>query len=239
MRMRLWLRRMTVSAPRMVIRSAMPWPVRWLLAGLVLGLSAAVALWAFEFGRELAGLNRDDVEIQRLRQDVGRLEDELNRTSRVAHTAESTQTTDRVTQQQLMSQLQKLEEENRTLRRDLGFYEKLMPAGSSPDSIAIRNLQVDRQSNGGLKWQLLLVQAIKNGPLFQGGLELTFQGLSADGKPWTHTEPASARPVEMRQYLRQEGLLEPPAGVMVKSVIARLMQGGQVKSQQTLALAAK
>lgn len=239
MRMRLWLRRMTVSAPRMVIRSALPWPVRWLLAGLVLGLSAAVALWAFEFGRDLAGLSRDDTEIQKLRQEVGHLQDELSRTSRVAHTAESTQTTDRVTQQQLLSQLQKLEEENRSLKRDLGFYEKLIPASQQADAIGIRNLQVNRQPNGALKWQLLLVQAVKNGPLFQGGLELVFQGTSADGKPWTHTEPASARPIEMRQYLRQEGVLEPPTGVVVKSVVARLMQGGQVKSQQSLSLTAK
>jgi hypothetical protein len=236
MRMRLWLRRMTISPPRMVIRRAIPWPLRWLLIGLTLGLSAALALWAFEFGRGLAGLDGgNSSEIQQLRQDVSRLEEELNHTSRVAHTAESTQTTDRVTQQQLLSRLQKLEEENRILRRDLGFYEKLMPT-SSPDAIAIRNLQVDRQPNGSLKWQLLLVQPIKNGPLFQGGLEVTFQGTFADGKPWTHTEPTSARPIEMRQYLRQEGVLEPPAGVVVKSIGARLMQGKQVKSQQTLQL---
>jgi hypothetical protein len=205
----------------------------------MLGLSAAVALWAFEFGRDLAGLSRDDGDIQTLRQEVGRLQDELHRTSRVAHTAESTQTTDRVTQQQLLSQLQKLEEENRNLRRDLGFYEKLIPAAHATDAIAIRNLQIDRQPNGTLKWQLLLVQAVKNGPLFQGGLELLFQGTSADGKSWSHTEPASARPVEMRQYLRQEGVVELPAGVTLKNVVARLMQGGQVKSQQTLSLAAK
>ena len=55
MRLRLWRRRLTISAPRMAIRSALPWPLRWLLGGLVLGLSAALALWAFEFGREIAG----------------------------------------------------------------------------------------------------------------------------------------------------------------------------------------
>jgi hypothetical protein len=239
MRMRLWLRRMTISSPRMVIRSTLPWPLRWLLAGLMLGLSAAVALWAFEFGREIAGLNRSSTEeLQALHQQVMKLEQELNRTSRVVHTAESTQTTDRVTQQQLQAQLQKLEEENRSLRRDLGFYEKLMPAPNA-DTIAIRNLQVDRQTNGGLKWQLLLVQPIKNGPLFQGGLELVFSGISSDGQPWSRTEPASTRPIEMRQYLRQEGLLEPPTGVVVKSMTARLMQAGQLKSQQSLSFTSK
>ena len=62
MRWKLWRRRLTISAPRMAIRSAIPWPLRWLLGAVVLGLSAAVALWTFEKGREFAGLDRDRVQ---------------------------------------------------------------------------------------------------------------------------------------------------------------------------------
>ena len=36
--MRLLLRRLTVSAPRMSVRSALPWPLRWIGAAVVLGL---------------------------------------------------------------------------------------------------------------------------------------------------------------------------------------------------------
>lgn len=56
MRFRLLRRRLTISAPRVAIRSAMPWPLRWLVLALALGLSAATALWAFEFGKSIAGL---------------------------------------------------------------------------------------------------------------------------------------------------------------------------------------
>jgi len=50
MRLRLLMRRLTVSAPRMAVRSALPWPFRWAVWAIVAGFCAAIALWAFEFG---------------------------------------------------------------------------------------------------------------------------------------------------------------------------------------------
>ena len=47
MRFRLLRRRLTISAPRVAVRSALPWPLRWLVLALVMGLSGAAALWAF------------------------------------------------------------------------------------------------------------------------------------------------------------------------------------------------
>lgn len=74
MRLRLLRRRLTVSAPRMAIRSTMPWPLRWLLAAVVLGFSGALALWAFEFGKEIAGLDRNaKQELEQLRTEVSQL----------------------------------------------------------------------------------------------------------------------------------------------------------------------
>ena len=56
LRLRLLRRRLTISAPRMAIRSAMPWPLRWAAAALVLGFCGAIGLWAFELGKELPAL---------------------------------------------------------------------------------------------------------------------------------------------------------------------------------------
>ena len=42
MRWRLIRRRLSISAQRMSVRSHLPWPVRWLLAALVLGFSGAL-----------------------------------------------------------------------------------------------------------------------------------------------------------------------------------------------------
>jgi len=99
MRLRLWRRRLTISAPRMAIRSTVPWPLRWLLGAMVLGFSGAVALWAFEFGREIAGLDRESVqELSHLRQEVVRLTAELEKAQSVANTAETVLTAERSAQ---------------------------------------------------------------------------------------------------------------------------------------------
>ena len=47
------------SAPRMmIVRSHLPWPLRWAGGGAgVRVFSAALAMWAFETGKGLAGLD--------------------------------------------------------------------------------------------------------------------------------------------------------------------------------------
>ena len=59
MRFKLLRRRLTISAPRMKVRSAMPWPLQWAAAAIVLGFCGAIGLWAFELGKELAGVDHD------------------------------------------------------------------------------------------------------------------------------------------------------------------------------------
>jgi hypothetical protein len=34
--------------------SIIPWPIRWMLGATMLGFSAAIAIWAFEFGKTIA-----------------------------------------------------------------------------------------------------------------------------------------------------------------------------------------
>ena len=60
----------------MAVRSAMPWPFRWLVMAIVLGFCAAVGLWAFEFGKNIAGLDSSaKQELSQLRSEVVRLRD--------------------------------------------------------------------------------------------------------------------------------------------------------------------
>ena len=233
MRLRLWRRRLTVSAPRMAIRSAIPWPLRWLLASLVLGFSAAVALWAFEFGRDIAGLDRRTVEdLVLLRQETAQLKLDLAKAQAVADASGSLLTAERATQAELVTKIQQLEDDNRTLKQDLGFFEQLLPP-STTDTAAIRSFQVDRMGDGSLKWQLLLIQPTKQAPEFRGALELTFSGILR-GKPWAVTEPAAQRTVSMRQYLKLEGTFTLAPDAVVKTVTAKLTQGALVRSEQTV-----
>src|SRR2546423_4923478 len=85
MRWKLLRRRLSISAPRMIVRSHLPWPLRWALAALVFGFSAAIATWAFEFGKDIAGLDRDaKAELAKLRVEVAQLQAERERNLSVA-----------------------------------------------------------------------------------------------------------------------------------------------------------
>lgn len=235
MRLRLLRRRLTVSSPRLAIRSALPWPVRWSLAAVVLGFSAALGLWAFEFGKEIAGVERHATEeLKKLRDEVTVLKQELSDARSIANTAESLLTAEKAAQEQLTLQLRQMRLDNEILRSDLGFFERLIPATGGAD-LSIRGLQVQLVSEAQLQWQILLIQARKNAPEFKGSLELTAYG-SRNGQPWQGPVPGTPKQVVIQGYLRQDGLMDLPSGVVVKTVTARLRQGATVHAEHTVRL---
>ncbi len=230
MRFRLLRRRLTISAPRMAVRSALPWPFRWLLGAMVLGFSAALALWAFEFGKEIAGLEQDTRgQLLRLRVEHDKMLTEMAELKSVANTADSLLLAERSAQEQLKQQLRTLEDENRQLSADLAFFEQLIPS-TGTGSLRVRGLRVQRVSDTSLEWQLLLMQSERQPPEFTGSLVIGFSGM-LDGRPWRWEAPAQA--LSLRQHLRLEGRLDVPAHVVLKSATVRLLQGGAEKAAHT------
>ncbi|MBU0589115.1 MAG: hypothetical protein KJ852_16215 [Gammaproteobacteria bacterium] len=242
MRFRLLRRRLTISAPRMAVRSALPWPFRWAVLALVLGFSAAIALWAFEFGKDIAGLDKDAKEtvielrgeLHALREDVERLTKERNAAQSVANTSDTLLTAEKAVQEQLMAQNKQLEAENRSLRDDLGFFEKLIPSVTS-EGLSIRGLQAEVLSGGQVKWQVLVIQPQKNAQEFNGRLELTFNGMR-NGKPWTMGLSGGPRTIKLKQYGRMEGIVDLPPDVVLQAVSAKVMDGNVTKAVQSIKL---
>jgi hypothetical protein len=242
MRFRLLHRRLTISSPRMAIRSALPWPFRWALVAIVMGFCAAIGLWAFELGRDIAGLEKvSKEEIQRLRSEVTLLQTELLRTQQerdkaqsVANTADTIVTAEKASRQSLLDQVRQLEQNNRALRDDLGFFEKLIPSNGS-SGISIRALQAEMLGTSQLKWQVLMIQSGKRATEFSGRLELTFTGTEG-AKPWSSALPQGALPVKIGQYGRVEGVFNLPPKVAVKSLTVRLMEGTAQRASYTIKL---
>lgn len=235
MRLRLLRRRLTISAPRVAIRSALPWPLRWLALAVLLGLCGAVALWAFEFGKSIAGLDtvsRD--ELLRLRAEVERLQSEGQAQQTVAHTAESLLVAERTAKEVLMGQVRQLEADNRTLREDLGFFERLIPAAKT-EGLAIRSLHAEVLGGMQLRWQVLVIQSARNAPEFNGRLEMVLTG-TQDGQPWTQTQPVQGQPLQVKQYRRIEDVIDLPPNAVVKTVTARVLEGTTVRAVQAMTL---
>ena len=220
----------------MAVRSAMPWPLRWAAAAIVLGFCAAIALWAFEFGKDIAGLDTGaKEELLRLRNDMAKLREERDKAQSVFNTSASMITAEKATQERLTAQVRALEAENRALRDDLGFFDKLMPA-SGTEGVAIRGLQAEVLGGGSqLRWQVLVIQPVKNAPEFRGKLELSIAG-TLNGKPWMMELPEGAQPLRFSQYRRVEGMVDLPSQAVVKNVSAKLVEGTATRAVQSIKL---
>ncbi len=219
----------------MAVRSAMPWPLRWAGVAIVLGFCAAISLWAFEFGKDIAGLDSGaKEELLRLRADAAKLREERDKAQSVFNTSASLLTAEKSAQERMAAQIKQLEAENRTLRDDLGFFEKLIPAAGT-EGLAIRGLQAEVLGATQLKWQVLVMQAAKNAPEFHGKLELSVSG-TQNGKPWTMEPPGGAQPLQLRQYRRVDGIFDLPPQAVVKNVSARVVEGTVTRAVQSIKL---
>jgi len=235
MRWKLLRRRMSISAPRMIVRSHLPWPLRWAVIALMFGFSAAIALWAFEFGKTIAGVDGHSVdELKQLRVDVAELRAEREKALSVANTAQSLLIAEKTVQDKLAQQLKLVEADNMALKADLGFFERLLPAGGD-DGIMIRGLQAEARAPGQLRFQMLVMQAGgKRLPEFNGRYDVTLTG-TLDGKPWTFVRPGGAQSLQLRQYLRLEGVIDHPEQAVVKAVSVRVMDlNGAVRTTLTV-----
>ena len=231
-------RRFGISAPRMVIRSHIPW--QGYLLGSVLFLlliAATVALFvqysnAGVVGRELQEL-RDQVEVQSR-------EIEVLRTT--SGTVQSVASMERATQQKMVARLQALEQENASLKEDMLLFERLIPSAGEEVVLRIENFRIAKDSPVSLKYRFLLVcQGGKAGADFRGSLQFIVD-YSIDGKQHQLVVPDDRRSgpvgygVEIRRFLRREGVLDVPSGAQVGKVEVRVLQGDIVKAKADVQL---
>lgn len=236
MRWKLLRRRLSVSAPRVIVRSHLPWPLRWAVAAVVLGFSGALALWAFETGKDLAGLEADaKAELAQLRVEVQQLREERDRAQSIANAADGLIKAERATHERLAQDLRQAQSRAQDLEADLGFFQRLLPAAPG-QPLQLRALQAEATAPGRTRYQMLVMQPGKSPAEFQGRYDILLGGL-LDGRPWNMTLPGGAQPLAIRQYARIEGQIDHPPGVVLKTVQARVTDAqGAVRATETLRL---
>jgi hypothetical protein len=234
LRWKLLRRRLSISAPRMTVRSHLPWPVRWAMVSLMFGFSAAIALWAFEFGKDIAGLEGDaKAELARLRDEVRELREQRDKAQAIANTSESLLKTEQAAQERLAVQLRRSESEVMTLKSDLGFFERLMP-NAAQGGLSVRGLQAEAGNAGQVRYQLVVMQSGKSPAQFHGRYQLLLGGM-LEGRPWSLT--GSEKPLSVKQYARVEGLVDHPPQAVVKTVQVRVTDNnGSVRVTESVKL---
>lgn len=219
----------------MIVRSHLPWPLRWAVVALVFGFSAALSLWAFEFGKSIAGLDKDaKAELAELRVEVAKLREEREGAQSIANTAQSLLKAEKVAQERLAQQIKQVESENLSLKADLGFFERLLPASAS--GLNVRALQAEASGPGEVRFQVLIMQIGKNPPEFVGRYDIVLSGTLGD-KPWTISQPGGPKQLQVKQSARLEGTVSYPQEAVVKTVQVKVTdnQGG-VRATQTVKL---
>ena len=242
MKRKLWSRRMSISAPKMTIRSQRPWPMRLLFWVVALGLGGAIAMWAYDLGRNFAGFgpNVGD-QVDQLAQRVKQLELERDRLTTRVNASESEINIERAAQKPLRDQIKTLEAENTKLKEDLSFFESLLPANTGARGISIRRLVLEPVAQNQVRYRMLVMQGGGGKQDFTGNLQLAVTVLQG-GKSVIISFPQEASGdsdkyrISFKHYQRLEGVLTLPEGATIKSVQARILEKGQMRAQQSASL---
>jgi hypothetical protein len=236
--------RFGISAPRVAIRTHLPWYWRALSIVVLSGLSLALAGWIYDAGQRFAGFHQGDSEheIAAMRERLAKLESELEGTRKVANSSESRLRIESTSQERLTAQIRSLEEENTRLKADLATFESLAGGQVGNTGLAISRLQIVPGGGGEYRYRLLLAQTgDKKDKEFNGmiqfiatvqqGKETVMIQIPAAGDP-----AASQYQVHFRYFRRLEGTFKLAAEDRVLRVEARLIQDGAVKASQSVVL---
>lgn len=247
-RLALTLRRLRgrfgISAPRVAIRTHLPWYWRALSIVVLSGVSLALAGWIYDAGQRFAGFHQgaSEHEIAGMRERIAEMEVELERTRKVANASESRLRIESTSQGQLSLQIKTLEEENTRLKSDLATFESLAGGQAGDSGLAISRLQILPAGGGQYRYRLLLAQTgDKKEKEFNGTIQLTVTVQRGDETaiiqiPASGDPAASQYQVSFRYFRRLEGTFKLAAEGRIQRVEARLIQDGVVKASQSVAL---
>lgn len=236
--------RFGISAPRVAVRTHLPWYWRALSVIVLSAASLALAGWIYDAGQRYAGFHQgaSEHEIAEMRERIVKLESELDGARKVANASESRLRIESTSLEQLSMQIKTLEEENTRLKSDLATFESLAGGQTGNSGLAISRLQILPAGAGQYRYRLLLAQTgDKKDKEFKGmiqliatvqrGRETAMMQIPAAGDP-----AASQYEVSFRYFRRLEGTFKVAPETKIQRVEARLIQDGSVKASQSVAL---
>jgi hypothetical protein len=232
-----------IGSSRMAIRSQLAWYWRWLLNVLMMVLVATVVWWLVQNSYRITGFNIEEVKEQ-----LSHLTEENRVMKRDLDAAKGTLTErdrqlqiERAAQGELARSVAQLQEENASLKEDLGFLRNIMSSGATPEGIGMSNLKVERDGKSNeYRYRMLLTQGGQRKQDFRGKVQIVARVVK-DGAINTLTFPdpsaaESAGAFEFRFYQKVEGRFAIPAGMSLAGVDVRVLAlpGGQVKLSRTI-----
>lgn len=232
--------RFGISAPRLTVRTHVPW--HWRAASVIVITAASLALagWIYDAGRSIAGFKNAAMDTLKTR-----LEDQEAdlKQLRVALTSATARLQiEQAAQEQFKKHTAQLEEENVRLKEDLAVFENMAQGRGVEGSLAISRLRVESTGDGSYDYTMLATrqQSKKDGE-FRGQLQFLLN-IQQAGRgamitlPEAGTSEVARFQVSFRNFHRLAGRFRIPEGAQLISVEARLIQDGSVKATQRITL---
>lgn len=195
--------------------------------------------FTYVLGGTISGTAPAKEQLSQLKEQVEKLDSEREQLSSTANSADSVLNIERATRQQLSNQVRTLTVENSKLKEDLAFFENLIPASAGPEGVRIGAFKADASNKTQVQYRILVMQGGKNVADFVGELQFQLTVIQG-GKNITLTLPDPKNPeaahlkLSFKYYQRLEGALNLPEGAVIKSLQARIIDRGQVRTFQTV-----
>lgn len=235
--------RFGISAPKVAVRTHVPWYVRWFALAVLLAFSVALAAWMYDAGRRFAGFDRSEVEeeLTALRSEIGTARSELRRLQAIADAADSRLSIEKTAQTKLGEQIRTLEQDNARLREDLAIFENMLSADArNAQALTIQRFQVEADAlPGEYRYRMVLMSGPRRDRNdFQGRLELVI-GLQEQGRnamivlPERAEADSAAFKLAFRHFQRVEGRFRVNPSAKLGSVQVRVFEAGSTQAKVT------
>jgi hypothetical protein len=235
--------RFGIAAPKVSVRTHVPWYLRWLGVAVLLAFSAALAAWMYDAGRRFAGFDRSEVEqeLSAARSELATMRAELERLRAIANAADSKVSIERTAQQKLAQQARGLEQDNARLREELAIFESMLSSETaSAAPLSVLRFKVEPETlPGEFSYRvLLLASGPRRGKEYQGRLELVVN-LTEGGRSAIimvpaqgQTDAASFR-LAFKHFQRVDGIFRVAPTAKVVSVQVRIYETGSAEPKVT------
>lgn len=236
-----------ISAPRMAVRTHLPWWGRGAILLTLLAIIGGMWWWGFDFGQIFGGFNRKEVEARlvSLEADATKFRTEAAELRARNATLESELAMTRGKQEALSKQTVELTGENAQLKEELAFLQKLVSDSSKTVGLQIQRLDVEPDGEGTWRFSILVVRGGSPKDEFVGNvviratLAATPPAESAAKViqiPDDDPETSPALGLKFKYYQRVEGRFRVPAGSHVTAVAVRAYESGQSAPRATRTL---
>ena len=228
-----------IGSGRMTIRTQLAWHWRWLLNVLMMAAVAGVVWWLVENSYRITGFDIEEVrhQIASLTQENRTMKADLEAARGTLVERERQLQIEKAAQGELARTVTQLQDENASLKEDLGFLRKLMSSGNTPEGLGLSELRVERDgaASNAYRYRLLLTQGGQRKQDFKGRLQVVAHVVRGTEQSALTFPDANAAPgagaLDFRFYQKVEGRFALPEGAVLRSVEVRVLAlpGGQVK----------